>query len=179
MLSSLRGSSFLYQGEELGLTEAHIPPEKRQDPGIGSTGAGRDGCRTPMPWESGKKHAGFSTANDAWLPVPDEHAAASVSAQEKDPGSVLNFARHYLKWRKQHPALLLGDIAFSGQHKDLLAFTRTHGKDSVFCAFNFSRDAVTIKLEGAPLEGHGLEYTTQGNTLTLPGFGGYFGKRAA
>lgn len=179
MLSSLRGSSFLYQGEELGLTEAYIPPEKRQDPGIGSTGAGRDGCRTPMPWDGAKKNGGFTTGTEGWLPVPQEHAAASVAAQDKDANSVLNFTRHYLKWRKQHPALLQGDISFADKHKDLLAFTRAHGKDSVFCAFNFSRDAITIKLEGTPLEGHGLEYTTQGDTLTLPGFGGYFGKKAA
>lgn len=179
MLSSLRGSSFLYQGEELGLTEAYIPPEKRQDPGIGSTGTGRDGCRTPMPWDSAKKHAGFSTAAEAWLPVPPEHAANAVSAQEKDPRSVLSFTRNLLKWRKQHSPLLHGDIKFEDAHKDLVAFTRSDGKDSIFCAFNFSRDTVIIPLKGTPLDGHGLQYTTQGDTIALPGFGGVYLKKAA
>lgn len=179
MLSSLRGSSFVYQGEELALTEAVIPPEKRQDPGIGSTGAGRDGCRTPMPWDGAKKNAGFTVANDGWLPVPPEHAKASVAAQEKDSQSMLNFTKNYLKWRKQHPALIRGSLEFHDTHKDLLTFTRKGEGENIFCAFNFSPDTVTIPLEGQVLEGHGLEYTTQGQTIALPGFGGVFVKKAA
>ena len=179
MLTSLRGSSFLYQGEELGLTEAIIPPEKRQDPGIGSTGAGRDGCRTPMPWEAAKKNAGFTTAAEGWLPVPQEHAKMAADAQGQDAQSVLNFTRRYLQWRKQHPALLRGTLAFDAADEKLLSFTRTLDGESIFCAFNFTPDTVTLKQQGTPLDGHGLDYTTQGDTLALPAFGGYFGKKAA
>ena len=179
MLSSLRGSSFVYQGEELGLTEAVIPPEKRQDPGIGSTGTGRDGCRTPMPWDGAQKNAGFTAANDGWLPVPPEHAKASVAAQEKDPASMLNFTRSFLKWRKAHPALLRGKLSFENAQDNVLAFTRTLEGESVFCAFNLSPSAVTIPLESGwtALEGHGLQSKPQGQSVELAGFGGYFGRK--
>lgn len=178
MVTSLRGSSFIYQGEELGLTEAGVPPEKRKDPGIGATGTGRDGCRTPLPWDGAKKNAGFTTAAEGWLPVPPEHAAMAVVAQDKDAASVLNFTRNFLKWRKNHPALLRGDLKFGAVDDKLLSFTRTLDGESIFCAFNFSPDTVTFKPQGTPLEGHGLGYTTQGDTVALPGFGGFFAKKA-
>ena len=91
---------------------------------------------------------------------------------------MLNFTKTFLKWRKQHPALIRGNLAFSDTHKDLLTFTRSQDGVNIFCAFNFSPDTVTIPLDGQPLEGHGLEYTTQGQTIALPGFGGVFVKKA-
>ena len=75
LLLSLRGSVCIYQGEELGLTEADIPFEKLQDPyGIAfwPEFKGRDGCRTPMPWTAQEKFGGFSTV-EPWLPFPEEH----------------------------------------------------------------------------------------------------------
>lgn len=179
MLTSLRGSSFIYQGEELGLTEAEIPPEKRQDPGIGSTGTGRDGCRTPMPWNGAEKNAGFTAANGGWLPVPAEHAAMAAMSQNNDPNSMLNFTRHFLQWRKQHAALLRGTIAFEDADKNVVAFTREVAGEKLFCAFNLSPGTVTIPLEAGyvTLDGHGLAAKTQGQSVELPAFGGYFGKK--
>ena len=181
MLSSLRGSSFVYQGEELGLTEAVIPPEKRQDPGIGSTGTGRDGCRTPMPWDGAKKNGGFTAANEGWLPVPAEHAAASVAAQEKDPASMLNFTREFLKWRKAHPALLRGDLAFETLDDNVIAFTRQLDGETLFCAFNLKPAPVTVALQSGwtPLTGYGLQGTAKGQSLELPAFGGFFARKTA
>ncbi len=180
MLTSLRGSSFLYQGEELGLPEAEVPPEKRQDPGIGSTGAGRDGCRTPMPWVKGKKNSGFTKGKEGWLPIPAAHDALAVSAQEQDPYSMLNFTRHFLQWRKHHPALSRGSMKFVTAHEDVVALTRTLDGEQLFCAFNLSNKPVSIALNGfEPLDGHGLEFKVSGDTLKLPAFGGYFGRKAA
>ncbi|TAL26879.1 MAG: alpha-glucosidase [Alphaproteobacteria bacterium] len=178
MVTSLRGSSFVYQGEELGLTEAVIPPEKRQDPGIGSTGTGRDGCRTPMPWDAGK-NGGFTTANECWLPVPPEHAQASVTAQERDKNSMLSFTRSFLKWRKGHPALLRGNLTFESVNENVLAFTRAGNGETLFCAFNLKPTPVTIPLESgwAPVEGHGLPSRAQGQSVELAGFGGFFGRK--
>jgi alpha-glucosidase len=181
MLSSLRGSSFVYQGEELGLTEAVIPPEKRQDPGIGSTGTGRDGCRTPMPWDGARKNAGFTAAKEGWLPVPAEHAAASVAAQEKDPASMLNFTKQFLKWRKKHPALLRGELAFENLDENVVAFTRKLDGETLFCAFNLKPAPVTVALQSGwtPLTGYGLQGTAKGQSLELPGFGGFFARKTA
>ena len=75
LMLSLRGSVCLYQGEELGLTEAYVPFEELQDPygkRFWPKFRGRDGCRTPMPWMADNLYAGFSDAKP-WLPVPPEH----------------------------------------------------------------------------------------------------------
>lgn len=178
LLATLRGSCFIYQGEELGLTEAVIPPEKRQDPGIGATGTGRDGCRTPMPWDGTQKNAGFTGAAEPWLPIPREHLEKSVAQQESDANSMLNFTRNFLKWRKEIPALRGGDIRFMDTGHPVLAFTRREDGASVLCVFNLGKDTATLALpEGcADIVGHGLNFTRIGGMLTLPAFGGYFGK---
>ena len=114
ILCSLRGTICLYQGEELGLTEADLAFEDLRDPyGINFFPAfkGRDGCRTPMPWRGTAPCAGFSTGKP-WLPVPIDHLALAVDRQEGDPNSVLNRTRTYLRWRRAQPALQTGDIAF-------------------------------------------------------------------
>ncbi len=87
MVCSLRGSVCLYQGEELGLTEADVPYESLRDPyGIAfwPQFKGRDGCRTPMPWSDADAQAGFSHGMP-WLPVPEEHRARAVAQQQADP----------------------------------------------------------------------------------------------
>ncbi|MEO5829623.1 MAG: alpha-amylase family glycosyl hydrolase, partial [Rhodanobacter sp.] len=105
MVCSLRGSVCVYQGEELGLTEAELPFEALQDPyGIAfwPQFKGRDGCRTPMPWSDVEAHAGFSHGTP-WLPVPPEHRALAVSRQNADPHSVLNGFRTFMHWRQAQP----------------------------------------------------------------------------
>ena len=125
LVCSLRGSVCLYQGEELGLTEAEVPFESLQDPyGIAfwPNFKGRDGCRTPMPWNGGA-HAGFSQGKP-WLPVAATHSARSVAVQDAQADSVLNGVRHLMRWRKTHPALVAGDIAFLDAPEPMLSFTR-------------------------------------------------------
>ena len=139
LLCSLRGSVCLYQGEELGLGEAEVAFECLRDPyGIAfwPSFKGRDGCRTPMPW-NGDRHAGFSAAQ-SWLPIPREHRGRSVSAQETDPDSVLNAVRQFLHWRKQQPALQLGAIRFLDAPEPVLAFLRELEGRTMFVAFNLS-----------------------------------------
>ncbi|MCJ8238485.1 beta-galactosidase BglA [Peteryoungia algae] len=141
VLAALRGSICLYQGEELGLPEAELTFEDLRDPyGIRFWPAfkGRDGCRTPMVWEKGKAHAGFSSAKP-WLPVPVEHLSLAVDAQEKDAGSVLAHYRATLAFRKQHEALLDGDMHFVATNEDVLAFVRTHGPERLLFVFNLRR----------------------------------------
>jgi len=182
LLTSLRGTSFLYQGEELGLTEADVPFEKLQDPfGIFlyPDSKGRDGCRTPIPWTSAAPHAGFSTAEDTWLPVPEEHRLAAVAAQENDPSSVLNFARQFLEWRKQYRALVTGEIDFDIAKNNLLVFTRKAGDETLIAGFNLGTDVKTLEKADAwqLLDGHGLSSTVNDNSIALPAFGGFFAKQ--
>ncbi|EGE56650.1 UNVERIFIED_ORG: alpha-glucosidase [Rhizobium esperanzae] len=164
VLSALRGSICLYQGEELGLPEAELAFEDLRDPyGIRFWPAfkGRDGCRTPMPWEAGKAHAGFTSAEKSWLPVPYEQAALSVDTQEASGGSVLNHYRRALAFRKSHPALIDGEMTFIDTNQDLLAFTREKGGEKLLFVFNLTREPAEFRLpEGIVL----------GESLEMPGF---------
>jgi len=165
VLSTLRGSICLYQGEELGLPEAELAFEDLRDPyGIRFWPAfkGRDGCRTPMVWEKGKTQAGFSTANP-WLPVPAEHQALSVDAQDKDAGSVLAHYRATLAFRKSHPALIDGDMEFLATNEDVLAFIRSKGDERLLFVFNLRRGPQEIVLPG----GQGVK-----ELLPMPGLAG-------
>jgi alpha-glucosidase len=182
MVCSLRGSVCVYQGEELGLTEAELPYESLQDPyGIAfwPQFKGRDGCRTPMPWNEADAHAGFSRGTP-WLPVPSEHRALAVSRQDADPHSVLNGFRAFMRWRKSQPALRWGDIAFIDTAEPVLAFTRRLDGQTVLVVFNLAGAPVDIRLPAAlgqprPLDGHGLlQGHFDGGQLRLPGYGACF-----
>lgn len=141
LLLSLRGSVCTYQGEELGLTEAVIEHHQLQDP-YGITFwpmfKGRDGCRTPMPWRKDAVAGGFSDSEKTWLPVPDSHRTQAVDVQDDDADSVLNHYRDFIRWRKQQPILLAGDIRFIHDSENLLAFYRFGGDEKILAVFNFS-----------------------------------------
>lgn len=182
MVCSLRGSMCVYQGEELGLTEAELPYEALQDPyGIAfwPQFKGRDGCRTPMPWSDDGTHAGFSRGMP-WLPVPQEHRALAVTRQEADPHSVLNGFRNFMHWRKSQPTLRWGDIEFIDTAEPVLAFTRHLDGQTVLVVFNLADVAIDISLPatlGKPqrLDGHGLpQGRLDGHQLRLPGYGAWF-----
>ncbi|MBS0569051.1 MAG: alpha-glucosidase [Proteobacteria bacterium] len=180
MVCSLRGSVCVYQGEELGLTEADVPYEALRDPyGIAfwPQFKGRDGCRTPMPWQD-EPHGGF-TRGAPWLPVPPEHLALAVSRQEADPDSTLQGFRRFMQWRREHPALRTGAIRFLDAPEPVLAFTRELDGACVLAAFNLSATAAELTLptlRGArTLHGHGLhEGILDGHRLRLPGHGALF-----
>ena len=132
----------LYQGEELGLPEADLRRDQLKDP-VGDLyyplHKGRDGCRTPMPWDADKHHLGFSTGTP-WLPMAPEHRALAVSRQEQEAESTLRFARAFLAMRKKYPALRWGEIVFRDAPGPQLVFERRLEKDRVLCAFNMSAE---------------------------------------
>ena len=145
LVASLRGSVCVYQGEELGLPEADVPFEALQDPyGIAfwPNFKGRDGCRTPMPWRDNGNGAGFTSAEKSWLPIPAAHRALAVTRQEADAASPLNAFRHFLRWRKAHAALVLGDIRFLDADEPVLLFTRTHARETLLVALNLGATEV-------------------------------------
>jgi alpha-glucosidase len=179
-LCSLRGTIFMYQGEELGLTDALIPFDRIQDPWgkyLYPLWQGRDGCRTPMPWTTGNDYAGFSTA-EPWLPISEQHINNAVSVQEKDSFSPLNAFRAFAKWRKSIPAMIEGTLKFfDGPTDRQLCFTRTLGKEAVLCLFNFESKPASISLpfahKGTAFDAGARTGTANGNTVTLPAFGLY------
>jgi alpha-glucosidase len=149
LLATLRGSICLYQGEELGLPEAELAFEDLRDPyGIRFWPAfkGRDGCRTPMPWEASRAHAGFTTADKSWLPVPYQHAALAVDKQEVERDSVLHHYRRTLAFRREYPMLIDGDQTFVDTREDVFAFTREKDGERLLFVFNLGRKPVKVAL---------------------------------
>lgn len=147
LVGSLRGSVCFYQGEELGLPEAEVPFEALQDPyGIAfwPNFKGRDGCRTPMPWIDDGNGTGFTSAEKPWLPIPAAHRALAVSRQDADAASPLNAFRRFLRWRKAHAALVLGDIRFLDADEPVLMFTRTYADETLLIALNLGAGEVFV-----------------------------------
>ncbi|PAQ00104.1 alpha-glucosidase family protein [Mesorhizobium mediterraneum] len=183
LLSCLRGSICLYQGEELGLEEAKLAFEDLRDPyGIRFWPGfkGRDGCRTPMVWEKGAENAGFSTGRP-WLPVPDSHRARAVDVQNGEEKSVLASYRAMLALRKQHVALVQGSIRFLDAEGDVLAFIREGGGEKLLCVFNFADAPANWPLapdvdvaETIDLGGTGA--ALQSKILSLPPLGCFLGR---
>ena len=180
LVCSLRGSVCLYQGEELGLGEAEVSFEALQDPyGIAfwPNFKGRDGCRTPMPWD-GDALAGFTTGAP-WLPIPADHRARSVAAQEADPASVLNSVRAFLHWRASQATLTRGGIRFFDAPEPVLAFEREHDGRRMLVAFNLSAAPVEWPLPAGlrpqALDAPGVAAgAVDADRLHLPAHGAYY-----
>lgn len=180
LLLSLKGTTLIYQGEELGLPQAALTRDQLRDP-VGDLywpyTAGRDGCRTPMPWDSALPHLGF-TAGKAWLPLAREHQGLTVAAQEADEESNLAFARAMVAFRKASAAMRLGELNFLDAPDPVLAFTREHGGERIACVFNLSGSPAfpTLpELEGAelfPLQAGAAEL--RGGSLGLSPYGAAF-----
>ena len=139
LLLSLKGSVCIYQGEELGQLETELDfAELTDPPGIRfwPENKGRDGCRTPMTWDSTKDNAGFSSVKP-WLPVKSNQIERSVNLQEEDKDSVLHFYRDFISFRKKERSLIDGDISFQKTGNSILFFSR-EGKEKIGCLFNLS-----------------------------------------
>jgi alpha-glucosidase len=169
LLAALRGTILLYQGEELGLPEVDLQRHQLKDP-VGDLYyplfKGRDGCRTPMPWDAAAPHLGFTTGTP-WLPLGPEHEALAVSRQEQNPDSALAFTRALLAARKAHPALRRGTLELLDG--PLLAFVREAEGEKIVCAFNLTAAEVAMALPGRarPLGLENGTATLEGLKLTL------------
>jgi alpha-glucosidase len=177
LLGAMRGTVLLYQGEELGLTEVDLRRDQLKDP-VGDLYyplfKGRDGCRTPMPWDGAKPNLGFSTGTP-WLPMGPGHTALAVTAQEKDRDSALAYARDFLKARKSLPALIDGDLALLEAPDTLVAFVRG---GEILCVFNLGGTAQNWPLPQGATEipiGSGRAVLTAG-ILNLPPLSAWFGR---
>ncbi|MEH3036352.1 MAG: alpha-amylase family glycosyl hydrolase [Sphingomonas adhaesiva] len=152
LLLTLRGTPTLYQGDELGIGQVDIPPERVRDPqelrqpGIG---IGRDRSRTPMPWDD-SAFAGFSTV-EPWLPLNADWRTRNVAAQDGDPSSMLTLYRRLLALRRARPALGLGDIALVEADRDVLAYERRYGGERLLVALNLSDEPRAMPFAGEVL----------------------------
>lgn len=177
MLVSLKGTAFLYQGEELGLPQARVPFDRLVDPEAIANWPetlGRDGTRTPHPWNTDCPSAGWSS--DAWLPVDDAHVKLNVEAQEADKLSTLHATRRLLKLRKTLPSLIEGSIEFLGTSENMLAYIRKHENEQVLCVLNLSdqscdftssalKDAESLYAEDAELTPTCVKLGTYGHAF--------------
>lgn len=145
LLLTLRGNVFLYQGEELGLPQADVAFEDLKDPEAIANWPetlGRDGARTPLPWSSTGRNAGFS-AGKPWLPLDARHVPLAVDIQEADSSSVLQFTRRLLHLRRESPALQRGEIEFIAAPDPICAFIRRLDGEEWMCVLNPGPECVT------------------------------------
>ncbi|MBT2188104.1 alpha-amylase family glycosyl hydrolase [Sphingobium nicotianae] len=173
LLLCLRGNIFLYQGEELGLTQVDIAFEDLRDPEAIANWPltlSRDGARTPMPWTRKGRYDGFSTAKP-WLPLGPDHAALAVDVQEKDEGSLLHLTRALLAFRKAHPALRWGTLKFRRVGEQVLMFERRHKDERVIGLFNLGAEAADWP-KGASAKAMPLMSVGGAGQGALPGYSG-------
>ena len=140
LLMCLRGSACLYQGEELGLSEADIAFEDLKDPygiEVWPEFKGRDGCRTPMVWTRDNGNGGFSSSTP-WLPVPANHLSRAVDQAEQHPGGLLAHYRRALALRHAHPALIRGAQSGMTAEAAVLSFRRSIPGEEIFVGINLA-----------------------------------------
>jgi alpha-glucosidase len=178
LLLSLKGSICIYQGEELGQLETDLDFDELTDPpGIRfwPKNKGRDGCRTPMTWDSMKDNAGFSTVKP-WLPVKSTQIKRSVNLQEKEKNSVLQFYRDFISFRKEERTLIDGDISFYETGNSILFFSR-ESNEKIGCLFNLSSKEININYQGLEIINKNINQNlhTNGDELIIGKFGfGFF-----
>ncbi|MFC0038703.1 glycoside hydrolase family 13 protein [Actinomadura rayongensis] len=142
---ALPGSTYLYQGEELGLPEVlDMPADARRDPiwiRSGGTVLGRDGCRVPLPWSGKAAPFGFGPdGSRPWLPVPDAWRDLTAEAQSAEPDSMLAFYRRALRKRRALPSDLPDSIEWVDSPGESLAFRR----GPLTCVVNFGSEPVKV-----------------------------------
>jgi alpha-glucosidase len=153
LLLTLRGTPFLYQGEELGLPDTELPP------GVGNDPNGRDPQRTPMPWappSTAGPGAGFTT-DKPWLPIGATAEQLNVASELQDPNSMLALYRTLLTLRRTRPSLQAGSQVFLDVPRDILAYVRTEDRERSLVVLNFA--ATTRSLDLASVSGRGSAST--------------------
>jgi alpha-glucosidase len=171
LLLTLRGTPTIYYGDEIGMPQVPIPPDRVRDPferNVPGIGCGRDGARTPMQWDA-TAHAGFSRV-EPWLPVASGYASDNVARQRLDPGSMYNLYRRLIAARRRLPSLRMGayrPIVASG---DLLLFVREHSGERTLIGLNLGGAAIPVAFPGRQLRGE-IVVSSAGDRDGAPGEG--------
>jgi alpha-glucosidase len=156
LLLTLRGTPFMYYGEEIGMRDIHLkrkeildPPGKKYWPIY----KGRDGCRAPMQWDA-SMNAGFSSSGSPWLPLHPDFPQRNVAAQQADPDSLFHITQALLHLRKECPALRHGDFIPVQASGRVLAYQRRFEGQSILVALNFSAGKARLDLPEGKWETH-------------------------
>ena len=181
MLHMHRGTPYIYQGEELGMTDAHftrldqyrdleslnayrqrVEEAKVQSPEsmlAGIAARGRDNSRTPMQWD-GSVYAGFTApdaAKEPWISVNPNHAAINAAGEFDDPDSVYAFYKQLIALRHDMPVVAAGDWhLLDADDAHVYAFTRTLGDEKLLVVVNMSGRTVDLPRETAELAAAGI-----------------------
>jgi alpha-glucosidase len=140
LLLTLRGTPTLYNGDELGLPDVPVPPERVVD------ADGRDPQRSPMPWEPGPG-AGFTTG-EPWLPMVRDADTRAFSVQRADPRSMLSLHRRLLRLRRDEPALIGGQWRLREAPDGVLAYDRILGDRHLVVVLNLGAGPVNVPVPG-------------------------------
>jgi alpha-glucosidase len=165
LLLTLRGTPTMYYGDELGMTDVMIPPDRVQDPAerkVPGIGAGRDPERTPMPWAA-RPGGGFCPDGvTPWLPFGPDLATVNVATERADSRSLLSLYRTLLALRRAAPTLASGSYRPVHVDDDLFVYERTEAERTVTVALNFGSGPRSV---AALLQGRGaLLLSTAGRT---------------
>ena len=170
------GTPFIYQGQEIGMLNANIPSiDRYKDVSSINTYnlfrklgfsdkftmklcmyASRDNARTPMQWSS-EKNAGFTAADEPWFEINPNYTEINVEEAEKDPGSILNYYRKLLSFRKENDIVKYGDFELLKTEKNIFAYIRHYGEQQLLVVNSFTegecafRCPPQFKLEKAEL----------------------------
>jgi alpha-glucosidase len=169
LLLTLRGTPTLYYGDEIGMVNVPVPPNRIQDPfekNVPGMGLGRDPARTPMQWDA-SPNAGFSTT-EPWLPVSDDYQIVNVRSAAEDPQSLLSLYRRLLQIRRAHPALADGSYEPVAMTGDLLAYIRRLGGECFLVALNLGEGPFALSLASLGLTGRTVISTYLDREDTAP-----------
>jgi alpha-glucosidase len=154
LLLTLRGTPTIYYGDEIGMEQAVLPPDRIRDPlerNVPGLGIGRDGCRTPMQWED-SPNAGFSTG-EPWLPVAKQFRERNVAAQRSDPSSIYQLYRRLSALRRKQRSLALGAYRPLVASGDLLLYVREVADERLLIALNFGGEPIAASFAAGHLAG--------------------------
>ena len=164
-----RGTPYVYQGEELGMTNAHLDSfdgyrdieslrhvEEARELGLatdeqllaGLAASSRDNARTPVQWDA-SPHAGFTTG-EPWIGVNPDHVTVNAEAERADPRSVLHHYRRLVALRHEDATVRLGDFTMLlPEHRHVYAFTRRLGDDALLVLGSFSGEPQEVEVDAA------------------------------
>ena len=157
ILHGMQGTPYVYQGEELGMTNVKFPDissyedietlnmyRERLEAGYDKEdimrsiyAKSRDNARTPMQW-SGDENAGFTTGTP-WIALNPNYKEINADSERRDPDSVYNFYRKLIRLRKEYPVFIDGKFELLlPEDEQIFAYTRTDGEHQILVAANFT-----------------------------------------
>ncbi|MBC7576224.1 MAG: DUF3459 domain-containing protein [Tardiphaga sp.] len=152
LLLTLRGTPTLYYGDELGMKQLAIPPDRVRDPfekNVPGLGVGRDGCRTPMQWGSTER-AGF-TIGEPWLPLAEDYLTQNAATLAADPHSILSLYVQLIDLRRRSPELIFGNYRPVATSGSLLAYQRAYDGQTLLIVLNLGADPASLHVEAGEI----------------------------